>query len=205
MQRNRAAAQANRLEISSVGGSYRQADVRAGSSRRGPEARKSGWGGRVRTSEWRNQNPLPYHLATPQQGLEALGGRPRETRRNIPASPLWRNRAPAGWNPRKRAATGPRSRLRPQVLAAITPPRIAARSVAQSGSAPRSGRGGRRFKSCHSDHSAMTIKAPGADCAGAFVLSGASGKWPGAAYQPSRPPRKSSHEPMAPPPPGEQA
>jgi hypothetical protein len=25
-----------------------------------------GWGGRIRTSEWRNQNPLPYHLATPQ-------------------------------------------------------------------------------------------------------------------------------------------
>lgn len=32
-------------------------------------------------------------------------------------------------------------------------PRISrCRSVAQSGSAPRSGRGGRRFKSCHSDH-----------------------------------------------------
>ena len=27
----------------------------------------SGWGGRTRTSEWRNQNPLPYHLATPHQ------------------------------------------------------------------------------------------------------------------------------------------
>jgi hypothetical protein len=27
----------------------------------------SGWGGRIRTSEWRDQNPLPYHLATPQQ------------------------------------------------------------------------------------------------------------------------------------------
>ncbi len=26
-----------------------------------------GWGGRIRTSEWRDQNPLPYHLATPQQ------------------------------------------------------------------------------------------------------------------------------------------
>jgi hypothetical protein len=26
----------------------------------------SGWGGRDRTSEWRNQNPLPYRLATPQ-------------------------------------------------------------------------------------------------------------------------------------------
>jgi hypothetical protein len=27
----------------------------------------AGWGGRTRTSEWRNQNPLPYHLATPHQ------------------------------------------------------------------------------------------------------------------------------------------
>jgi hypothetical protein len=25
-----------------------------------------GWGGRIRTSGWRDQNPLPYHLATPQ-------------------------------------------------------------------------------------------------------------------------------------------
>jgi hypothetical protein len=25
-----------------------------------------GWGGRIRTSAWWNQNPLPYHLATPQ-------------------------------------------------------------------------------------------------------------------------------------------
>ena len=28
-------------------------------------ARSVGWGGRIRTSAWRNQNPLPYHLATP--------------------------------------------------------------------------------------------------------------------------------------------
>src|SRR5512147_1693840 len=27
----------------------------------------AGWGGRDRTSEWRNQNPLPYRLATTQQ------------------------------------------------------------------------------------------------------------------------------------------
>ena len=27
---------------------------------------KTGWGGRIRTSAWRNQNPLPYRLATPQ-------------------------------------------------------------------------------------------------------------------------------------------
>ena len=28
---------------------------------------KDGWGGRIRTLEWRDQNPLPYHLATPQK------------------------------------------------------------------------------------------------------------------------------------------
>ena len=31
-----------------------------------PRKMKSGWGGRIRTSEWRDQNPLPCHLATPQ-------------------------------------------------------------------------------------------------------------------------------------------
>src|SRR5208282_1337923 len=30
------------------------------------QPQKFGWGGRIRTSEWRDQNPLPYHLATPQ-------------------------------------------------------------------------------------------------------------------------------------------
>ena len=29
--------------------------------------RKDGWGGRDRTCAWRDQNPLPYHLATPQK------------------------------------------------------------------------------------------------------------------------------------------
>ena len=24
------------------------------------------WGGRIRTYEWRDQSPMPYHLATPQ-------------------------------------------------------------------------------------------------------------------------------------------
>src|SRR5580704_18813008 len=39
-------------------------------SRRRPWLRNGpinlGWGARIRTWEWRNQNPLPYHLATPQ-------------------------------------------------------------------------------------------------------------------------------------------
>ena len=30
------------------------------------DLRITGWGGRIRTSAWRNPNPLPYHLATPQ-------------------------------------------------------------------------------------------------------------------------------------------
>ena len=31
------------------------------------DASLTGWGGRIRTSECRNQNPVPYHLATPQK------------------------------------------------------------------------------------------------------------------------------------------
>ena len=38
----------------------------------------AGWGGRDRTSEWWNQNPLPYRLATPQQAApEDTGRSPR--------------------------------------------------------------------------------------------------------------------------------
>ena len=29
----------------------------------------SGWGGRIRTSVWRDQNPLPYRLATPHKSI----------------------------------------------------------------------------------------------------------------------------------------
>jgi hypothetical protein len=34
--------------------------------KRPTETALAGWGGRIRTSAWRNQNPLPYRLATPQ-------------------------------------------------------------------------------------------------------------------------------------------
>jgi hypothetical protein len=34
-----------------------------------PETALPGWGGRIRTSAWRNQNPLPYRLATPHPRL----------------------------------------------------------------------------------------------------------------------------------------
>src|SRR5438045_25258 len=47
----------------SGGGERRRSGVRTGS------CRAPGWGGRIRTSEWRLQRPLPYHLATPHHGL----------------------------------------------------------------------------------------------------------------------------------------
>src|SRR5262245_43681746 len=34
-----------------------------------------GWGGRTRTCEWRNQNPLPYHLAAPHQAAFVAAAR----------------------------------------------------------------------------------------------------------------------------------
>src|SRR5436305_9657190 len=45
-----------------------------------PNAGMGGWGGRTRTSEWRNQNPLPYRLATPQRGRvnRLFGYRPQD-------------------------------------------------------------------------------------------------------------------------------
>src|SRR5215470_19391316 len=47
--------------------------------------------------------------------------------------------------------------LRPSGALVIRP--ASSRSVAQPGRAPRSGRGGRRFKSCHSDHCLAQIAA----------------------------------------------
>ncbi len=106
-----------------------------------------GWGGRVRTSEWRNQNPLPYHLATPHRspGCED----PRPSGSSSYGAPDGRASVGAG---RESGAQD----LRPPAGVAIQPCTGAAcarrcRSVAQPGSAPRSGRGGRRFESYHSD------------------------------------------------------
>src|SRR6185312_747999 len=41
------------------------------------EAAKAGWGARIRTWGWRNQNPLPYHLATPQKPARACSYKSR--------------------------------------------------------------------------------------------------------------------------------
>jgi hypothetical protein len=49
-----------------------------------------GWGGRIRTSGWRNQNPLPYHLATPQCSAR-LERALAESGRTIVRAPRHRN------------------------------------------------------------------------------------------------------------------
>src|SRR6266481_1526394 len=48
------------LTLGNVGGSPTPGNHTA-------ETGLAGWGARIRTCEWRNQNPLPYHLATPQR------------------------------------------------------------------------------------------------------------------------------------------
>src|SRR6267378_4075217 len=48
------------LTLGNVGGSPTPGNHTA-------ETGLAGWGARIRTWEWRNQNPLPYHLATPQR------------------------------------------------------------------------------------------------------------------------------------------
>jgi hypothetical protein len=49
-----------------------------------------GWGARIRTWGWRNQNPLPYHLATPQRAarLVGLGGK-RADNSSGSSTPQW--------------------------------------------------------------------------------------------------------------------
>ena len=48
-----------------------------------------GWGGRDRTSEWGNQNPLPYRLATPQRpnarNMVSQAVEPRRSTDSIPS------------------------------------------------------------------------------------------------------------------------
>ena len=66
-----------------------------------------GWGGRDRTSEWRNQNPLPYRLATPQLRGDAEDRATADSPQVLPVyrerrgiSTAWRGKIPHGPNDR---------------------------------------------------------------------------------------------------------
>ena len=64
-----------------------------------------GWGGRDRTSEWRNQNPLPYRLATPHQACRIGLARKRHA---IPGRRPWStDRARPFQPPRRRNFAAP--------------------------------------------------------------------------------------------------
>ncbi len=71
-----------------------------------------GWGGRIRTSEWRIQSPLPYRLATPQASRNvsaALLGRNGHGARRYGSSRGWR-RCTAG-SPASPRGDGPPARM----------------------------------------------------------------------------------------------
>lgn len=62
-------------------------------TRRSPDCaidrKNTGWGGRIRTSEYRLQRPLPYHLATPQS--EPLNSSTRHLDRQDTIPRLWKD------------------------------------------------------------------------------------------------------------------
>ena len=128
---------------------------------------KSGWGGRDRTSEWRNQNPLPYRLATPQQARKPCRQGSRNGAEHTGIGRGAQPAAPAGES-RPEGAESWGFALAGQCFGGYNAAFEPARSVAQSGSAPRSGRGGRRFESCHSDQVRKRKKAPGASRRGSL-------------------------------------
>ncbi len=45
--------------------------------------RDYGWGGRIRTHEWRDQNPLPYRLATPQSQKSPEKPKPEQIKQEV--------------------------------------------------------------------------------------------------------------------------
>ena len=50
----------------------------------------TGWGAWIRTRGWRNQNPLPYHLATPQYHSSAFRIAAASNHINEPRTKMWR-------------------------------------------------------------------------------------------------------------------
>src|SRR5207302_6881118 len=84
-----------------------------------------GWGAWIRTREWRNQNPLPYHLATPQ----CAGG------------PYWRDPCEAIARPAQRIITrllaeqnrpGNANKFKPCPITPPPPPGRTSRSFAEN-------------------------------------------------------------------------
>jgi hypothetical protein len=75
--------------------------------------RLPGWGGRDRTSEWGNQNPLPYRLATPQQAAA-------ERARPLVPPPVRQRRSIDGVRPFQQAEGANFTRNRPSPIVPFT-------------------------------------------------------------------------------------
>ncbi len=148
--------QRSRRFLPKIAARYNRAGLQTAASRSDRTRQGSGgWGARIRTWEWRYQKPLPYRLATPQSALPSRARRSRaQQRSSCSGVGIDKRAAPdPGLRPepcRKRSRNPCPWLLRCGERLAISRPPVD-RSVAQPGRAPRSGRGGRRFKSCHSD------------------------------------------------------
>jgi hypothetical protein len=106
-------------------------------------------------TSWLGRQDSNLGMAVPKTAALPLGDAPSRREKYIVAAHRPGNRAPGASLrsiPGRRAACG---RDEARLYERLTRKRRS-RSVAQSGSAPRSGRGGRRFKSCHSDHHSRT-------------------------------------------------
>ena len=136
-----------------------------------------GWGARIRTWECRYQKPVPYHLATPQPDPPAATERARYRVGRADATALCGERRTdlqlvPGQGDETSAHTTGSARPTAHSVSACTPVTTgldaavsalqgltglainpaSVRSIAQPGRAPSSGGGGRKFKSCYSDH-----------------------------------------------------
>ena len=106
----------------------------------------AGWGGRDRTFECWNQNPVPYHLATPQQEPHPYNP-PRRTPQTRKIAIRTRTSGPVAGGQAHRYKGAPAASA-----GGFSARKAAYRRVAQPGRALRSGRRGRRFESSLSDH-----------------------------------------------------
>ena len=73
-------------------------------SRSSPSLKENGWGGRDRTYECRNQNPVPYHLATPQRKPGYRNSTARTPRADAVRACVRDGPSMCGGSPRERAA-----------------------------------------------------------------------------------------------------
>src|SRR5574337_1927530 len=121
-----------------------------------------GWGGRIRTSVWRNQNPLPYRLATPQRSGSGAASDARDNSSPRPRSQCSRLAKPSAKASHRAGAETPSTsraparaafgtdpvsiRFSPQTEGRLVSPRLRAKYRGQPASRTHGRRNGGRHR-----------------------------------------------------------